>query len=180
LLATATKIANIPGLSQLGMKSLSELCDKKYEEELRSMGLSDIDIQNMRVNVRELQYIVYIILTLMTLTALAGGGPPDKELTASINLATRLYQDMSFFYSFNSATSITKDPIPIYKTIQDAYTLMGNAVNMIEDPSKDIYQRGRHEGESKTKVSAYKLMPGLSAYESTMNTMTQVFGQKPR
>lgn len=180
LLATATKIANIPGLSQLGMKSLSELCDKKYEDELRSMGLSDIDIENMRVNVRELQYIVYIILIMMTLTALAGGGPPDKELTTSINLATRLYQDMTFFYSFNSATSITKDPIPIYKTIQDGYSLIGNAVNMIEDPSKDIYQRGRHEGESKTKVSAYKLLPGLSAYESTMNTMTQVFGQKPR
>lgn len=180
MITLLTKIGNIPGLSQLGMKSLSELCDKRYEKELLSMGISKLDIENMRVNVRELQYLVYMSLIVMMLSAMSGDEPPDKETTLAINLGTRLYQDMSFFYSFNSATSITKDPIPIYKTIQDGYEFVGNAINYVENPAKDVYQRGRHEGESKTKVSAYKLMPGLSAYESTMNTMNSVFGTKPR
>lgn len=175
MLVTLTKIANVPGFSQLGMNSLSELCNEKYEKELKKLGLSDLDIQNMRVNIRELQYLVYMSLILLTLGAMAKGGPPDKELTTSINLGTRIYQDMSFFYSFNSATSITKDPIPIYKTIQDGYAFVGNGINYIEDPKSDVYLRGRHEGGSKTEQSLYKLLPGLSAYQSTLNTMSQVF-----
>jgi hypothetical protein len=178
LLATLTKVANIPGFSQLGMNSLSELCNEKYESQLKEMGLTDLDIQNMRVNIRELQYLVYMSLILMTLAAMAGDEPPDKELTSAINIGTRLYQDMSFFYSFNSATSITKDPIPIYKTIQDASVFIGNTYNYIEDPTSDIYERGRHQDGSKLEQSAYKLLPGLSAYQSTMNTMSQVFGTK--
>lgn len=177
MLVVLSKIANIPGASQLGMKSLSELCDKKYEAELKKYGLTDLDIQNMRVNIRELQYIAYMIILLLTLSAL-GGDDPDEDLILSINTATRLYQDMTFFYSFNSATSITKDPIPIYKTIQDGYALIGNVTNYIEDPNSDIYERGRHKGGSKTEQSLYKLVPGFSAYQSTINTMSQVFGAK--
>jgi len=178
MLTLLTKIANIPGFSQLGMKSLSELCEEKYEKDLKKLGLTDLDIQNMRVNIRELQYIIYMSLILMTLAALAGKEPPDKEMNMTINTLTRLYQDMTFFYSFNSITAITKDPIPLYKTIRDGHKLVGNMWNYLDDPQSDIYKRGRHEGGSKTAQSFYKMVPGLSSYQSTLNTMDQIFSNR--
>lgn len=173
VLSVLTKVANIPGISQLGGKSLAELCESKYEEELKKMGLSDLDIQNMRVNVRELQHMVYISLIVLALGAM--GGDDDKDRNFTINLGMRIYQDLSFFYSFNSATAITKDPIPIYKTIQDAYKLVGDSYNYVSNPSSDILKSSRNKGESKVSNDASRLFPGLSAYESTLNTMNRVF-----
>ena len=169
-----SKAANIPGIGHLGFKSLSELVSGKYDAHLKDLGLSDLDIENMRVNVREVQFVVYLLILGLVLKGLAGDDD-DKELNYTTNIISRLYQDMTFFYSFDSAFSIIKDPIPLRKTVVDTYDVVDRGFELFQD---DTYQSGWRKGKSKTWKEIQDLVPVLSSIQSTFSTMEQVYGQE--
>jgi len=181
LLVVTSQAANIPGLGHLGFKSLAELTSKKYEAHLKELGLSDLDIENMRVNVREVQFILYLFLLGLALKGLAGDDD-DEQLTYSANIIQRLFQDTTFFYSFNSAFSIVKDPIPLYKTIQDSYDVLDRTKAILYNPTHirevDTYQSGFRKGKSKLGKEVQDLIPIVSAFQSTLSTMEQVYGEQ--
>lgn len=175
LSVVTAKSANLPVVGHLGFRSISELASEKYEKHLKELGMTDLDIENMRANVREGQFILYLLLLGLALKGLAG--EDDEELTYLTNLANRLFQDVTFFYSFNSAFAIIKDPLPVYKTIQDIYDVTDAGFGYLQDPESDVYQRGFREGKSKLGKEVNDLIPIMSAYQSTLSTMEQVYGK---
>ena len=94
-----------------------------------------------------------------------------------VNLCNRTKQDLQFFMWPPSAMSIIKDPIPLYKTIQEAGDVITAAVNYIESPENRTFQSGIHRGDSKLWKEIKDLLPIFAAIQSTESTMSKVFGQ---
>ncbi len=86
-----------------------------------------------------------------------------------------MYQDLTFFYNFNSAESIIRDPLPIKKTIDGIADLLGASMNLCTNSPEAYYKQGDRKGEWKGVKISEGLAPGLSAYESTLNSATQLF-----
>lgn len=164
-------------LSVLGMNELSKITNENYEKSLKSLGMSEIDIENMRVNIRELQLIVFLAIIAGALKQLADDDD-DPELTFAINLGQRIHQDLTFFINPDSAMAVVKDPIPIWKTVQDATDVWTAILNKIENPEKDIYTRGRRKGESKLSKEFIDLFPGWSGIRSTIGITQQQFNSQ--
>jgi hypothetical protein len=164
-------------LSILGIKELSKITDKNYEESLKSLGLSDLDVENMRANMRELQMVLFLVILAGAFKQLADDDD-DPELTFSINLAQRLHQDLTFFINPDSAMAVVKDPIPIWKTLQDATDVWTAIWNKVENSEKDIYVRGRYKGQSKLSKELIDLFPGWSGIRSTIGVTQQQFNSQ--
>jgi hypothetical protein len=173
----ATKTFITSPLSVLGLKSLSKGLNQSYEESLKSLGLSELDVENMRANIRELQMILFFAVLAGALKQLADDDD-DPELVFLINLGQRLQQDLTFFMNPDSAMAVIKDPIPTWKVFQDATDVVVAISNRIEDPEKDIYQRGRYKGQSKTGKELIDLFPGWSGIRSTLAVSTQQFNSQ--
>lgn len=173
----ATKTFITSPLSVLGLKSLSKGLNQSYEESLKSLGLSELDVENMRANVRELQMILFFAIIAGALKQLADDDD-DPELTFLINLSQRLHQDLTFFMNPDSAMAVIKDPIPTWKVFQDVTDVITAISNRIEDPEKDIYQRGRYKGQSKTSKELIDLFPGWSGLRSTIAMGDQQFNSQ--
>ena len=169
------KTFNILPFNYLGMGAISKAAGQSYENHLKEMGLSTIDVENMRANVRELQFVLFVALLTGALKQL-DDDDDDPELTFLINLGERTYQDFSFFMNPNSAMSIIKDPIPIWKTMQDAVDVTVAIENRISDPEADVYQRGYRKGQSKVAKEFIDLFPGWSGIRSTFNMANYKFG----
>jgi len=147
---------------------------ENFEENYRKLGLQDIDIKNMQVNIREMRLAAWTLGIAMALGAAAGDGDDDKGLNVAINTANRIYQDLTFFASPTSAFSIIRNPLPIITTIEKFNELKDNALNYLGG-GNDTYQKGIYEGRSKLGVSVVKATPGLSAIPSTISTINQEF-----
>jgi hypothetical protein len=171
------KMLNIGPLKYLGFKALSEKASAAYEEDLKSMGMSELDIENMRMNVRELQFVLFCLILASALKSLADDDD-DPNLVFLTNLSQRTYQDLTFFILPPSTLSIIKDPIPIKKTIEDATDIITASSNYILNPEKDVYQKGRRKGKSKTAKEIEDLIPVWSAINSTQGTFDQVFNSQ--
>lgn len=173
-LVAAAKMFNFGPMKYLGFNALSKKAQELYEEDLKSAGLSELEIENMRVNVRELQFILFCLTLAGALKQLADDDD-DPTLTFLTNLSQRTYQDLSFFVLPPSTLSVIKDPIPIWSTIENATDLIESFGNYLQDPASDIYKRGRRKGDSKLAKEFSDLVPIWSAYNSTLGTMSQVF-----
>ncbi len=167
--------AKLPLLYHLGGKKVA----REYENFLKeNKNLSDLDIENMRVNIRELQFILASAVLMMALKGLAGGDDDDdfNMLTYLINQSQRLDQELWFFYSPKQAQQILKDIIPLYKTYGDVQDVLYAGVNLVEDPQSDIYKRGFRKGKSKFMKEFGETIPFYRSVQSTWSTGNQVFG----
>ncbi len=176
-LVVLAKLTNLPLIGQhIAANPIANWAEKEYEAYLKDLGLTDLDIENTRVNIREMQYIALMMLVAMALKGLADD---DKNpmLNFSINLAYRTYQDLSFYASPSSAMNIIKDPIPIWKTIQDFNDVINAGMILITDPSRDTYQKGLHKGDSKFAKELGDMFIISSAWNSTESTLNQIFNQ---
>ena len=169
-----SKMLNIGPMKYLGAKALSQKAGESYEEHLKKLGLSELDIENMRVNIREMQFILWCAIIAAALKQLADDDD-DKTLNFMTNLAQRTYQDLSFFVVPENAMAIVKDPIPTWKTIQDSNDIIHAILNYIDDPDSDVYQKGKRKGKSKLGKEMQDLTPIWSAVNSTFGTMDQIF-----
>jgi len=141
-------------------------------------GLSkEIDIQNMRANIRELQLILGFILLVMVLKQL-DDDEDDTNLAFLINLAQRAYQDLGFFYSPANAQNVLRDIIPIMKTVNDTFDVIDAGTNLITNPKEDIYKKGIRKGNSKFVKEASELFPVLQSVQSTLSAVNQTYGEK--
>lgn len=170
----AAKMLNIGPLKYIGGKALSEKAGESYENHLKGLGMSEIDIENMKVNVRELQFITFCLILTAALKALADDDD-DPTLTFLANLGERTYQDLSFFVLPSSAFSVMKNPIPPTKTIQDGIDVVNALANYVVNPEGDVYSKGKRKGKSKLLKEINDLTLVGSAVASTQNTMDQVF-----
>jgi len=163
--ASVTGLGIIPGLNNI------------FEKVLKGQKLSDVDIQNMRANVRELQILLGFVLLALMLKGL----DDDDDIPMSkfmINLAQRAYQDLGFFYSPSNAQNILRDIIPIMKTVNDAYDVFDKGTSFIISPSSDTYKRGIRKGHSKLVKETMELFPITQSIQNTISSISQVYGTK--
>jgi hypothetical protein len=145
-----------------------------FEAEYKALGLQDVDVKNMMVNIREMRLAVWTLGIALALGAAAGDGDDDKGLNVAINTANRIYQDLTFFASPTSAFSIIRNPLPIITTIEKFNELKDNTLNYLGG-GNDTYQKGVYEGYSKTFISGVKATPGLAAVPASISTAYQEF-----
>lgn len=168
------KMFNLGPLGRVGFKALSQKASEAYEADLKKMGLSELDIENMRMNIRELQFVMFCMILAAALKSLADDDD-DPNLVFLTNLAQRTYQDFTFFILPPSTLSIIKDPIPMKKMIDDVTDVTSALGSYITNPESDVYQRGRRKGKSKLGKEVGDFLPIISAINSTQGTFDQVF-----
>ncbi len=170
-----SSLAKLPVLYNLGGKKLN----KEYENFLKeNKNLSDLDIENMRVNIREIQFILASMVLMLALKGLAGDDDDDNfnMMVYLINQSQRLDQELWFFYSPKQAQQILKDIIPLYKTYGDVQDVVYAGLGYVEDPQADIYKKGFRKGNSKFMKEFGETIPFYRAVQSTWSTGNQVFG----
>jgi hypothetical protein len=172
--ATAAKL---PIIYQLGGKKIA----KQYENFLREeKNLTDLDLENLRVNIREIQFILASTMLMLALKGL-GGDDKDKDfnpLVYLINQSQRLDQELWFFYSPKQMQQIIKDVIPLTKTYTDIQDVVYSAINLVEDPQSDIYKRGFRKGHSKFMKEFSETIPFYRSLGQTWSTSSQIFGNQ--
>jgi len=179
-LTTFVKTMNLPVINTMSANVLSKLADttqRSYDNYLEKLDITELDVQNMRSNIKELQFILF---TLMLIAALKGLDDDDEQnpmLNFTLNLSNRLYQDLTFFTIPTSFMSIVKDPIPLYASVKGTVDVINALTNYIEDPSKDEYKTGYRKGDSKTWKEITDMLPIWSSWNSTQSVMSQVSSQ---
>lgn len=174
-IALATiKTFNIAPFNYLGMNKISKVLTESYEKQLEQLGMSTIDIENMRSNVRELQFILFIAMLVGALKQL-DDDDEDPTLVFLINLGNRLNTDLTFFVNPASFMSTIKDPIGTWKTAQDVADVTTAIVNYVQDPESDTYVRGKRKGKSKLAKNIMDLFPGISGMRAFWNSTEQKF-----
>jgi len=178
-LAAIAKMTNILPLGKYRFTKVDNLGTSALEKHLESIGASDLDIENLRANVKELQFILMTIALTWGIKALAGDDDDEDFYTKNflLNINQRIYSDLTAFVDPRSALSIVKDPLPIMKTIKEGIDVAVASMNYIQHPESRYYERGFRKGDLKLWKETKDLLPIYSALQSTQNTMTQIFGQ---
>lgn len=178
-LASVARMTNILPIGKYRFTKFSDAGNLQLEKYLEKLGASDLDLENMRANVKELQFILLTIAMTWGIKALAGDDDDDDNYTRNflLNINQRVYQDLTAFMNPASALSIIKDPFPILKTIKDGIDVATASVNYMEHPESRYYTKGFNKGDLKLWKETKDLLPIWSAIQSTQGTMRQVFGQ---
>jgi len=165
----------LPILNMLGGKKFAS----EYENFLKEKKqLSDLDLENLRVNIRELQLIIGSMIIVMALKGLAGDddGEDLPTLTYLINQSQRLDQELLFFYSPNQTTQILRDIIPLYKTYTDIQDVLNKGWDLVFDPSSDTYKKGFRKGQSKFMKELFETLPVAKSIQQISSTTNQIYG----
>ena len=179
-LTTFVKTMNLPVINTMSANLLSKLADttqRSYDNYLEKLDITELDVQNMRSNIKELQFILFTLMLIAALKALDDDDEQNPMLNFTLNLSNRLYQDLTFFTIPTSFMSIVKDPIPLYASVKGTVDVINALTNYIEDPSKDEYKTGYRKGDSKTWKEITDMLPIWSSWNSTQSVMSQVFSQ---
>lgn len=160
-------LKSIPTLFKLSL--LGRLTGAKVEE------VSEVDLSNMKQNLREMSYMATFYLVTMMLKAMAGGLDDDDDeiLNYTLNTAMRTEADLAFFVSPKAIKQITKDPIPPLKTVGDFLEMISASGDFII--GNDAIKSGRNKGRSKLFRATGKAFPITNQILTTESAMEQVF-----
>jgi hypothetical protein len=134
--------------------------------------LSDLDRANIRKTLTDVLTTLSVFMLLTALKGLKDGLDDDKEKNATslatvnflINHYNRIYDDIMFYISPNSAGDILREPIPARKMVKDIGEFNEALVRFAFDD--DIIIRGPYRGDSRLKREALQLIPFTSQYYS--------------
>jgi hypothetical protein len=143
-------------------------------------GLEDVDRNNLMIFIREMHFILGLIAACAMLKGLAGDeDDEDKSVLRYIyNQSERAQSELQFFFNPKDNAQILRDLAPMYSTIREAQRVMIRAYNYIEDPEKDVYQRGFRKGQSKLGTSVQELLPVTRSIQKTWSAMSQIYSDK--
>lgn len=180
LVTTLAKMTNILPLGKYRFSKIADKAGVNFDDYLKSIGASELDVENMRANIKELDFLLTSMIVALALRSLKNGDDDDDKYTVNflINLTSRTQQDLSFFMWPPSAMSIIKDPIPLWKTIQETGDVLSAGLNLLDSSKDPRFQRGINEGELKIWKELKDLLPVFSAIESTQSTVSKVWGQE--
>lgn len=182
VLTTLASMTNLLPLGKYRFTKLSKWADQEQAKYLESIGVSKLDIENMRANIKELDMLATMTILALALTAVSKGddGDDDDLMTINflVNLLNRTKQDLSFFMWPGSAMAIIKDPIPLYRTAQETGDVLNASWDYMFTSKPSRFQKGINKGELKLWKETKDLLPLFSAIESTESTLSKVFGQE--
>jgi hypothetical protein len=134
--------------------------------------LSELDRANVRKTLTDALTTLSVFMLLTALKGLKDGLDDDKEKNAAslatvnflINHYNRIYDDIMFYISPNSAGDILREPIPARKMVKDIGEFNEALVRYFFDD--DIITRGPYRGTSRLKRESLQLIPFTSQYYS--------------
>lgn len=180
-LNTLAKMTNLLPLGKYRFTTISKASGANFDAYLKEIGASELDVENMRANIKELDFLFTSLIVVLALSSLKHGddGEENDRYTVNflINLANKTQKELTFFMWPPSAMSVIKDPIPLYKTLQEAGDVLTAGINYLDSSKDKRFQRGINKGELKIWKELKDLLPVFSAIESTQSTVSKVFGQ---
>jgi len=130
------KDSSIKGYSTAALNAFSELMKftvfGKLFKAKPNEQLSDLDISNLKMLIRELTWGLSLYTTIMILSSMSGGDD-DENLPFykyAINQSSRLLRDITTYGSPSSFISLTKNPMPFMSTVSDIFKLGSKTIQL--------------------------------------------------
>ena len=131
-LTTLARMTNILPLGKYRFTKLANWAKEDYEKYLREIGASELDVENMRANIKELDFLLTSVIVTLALAGLKGGDDDDKKdplRRVLVKQASRNVDELAFFVSPDSAASIIdygKPAIPLLGLLIDIGKVFGD------------------------------------------------------
>lgn len=169
--------SGLPLLGRIGGNKFAEYTEKF----MKTKGLSQLDMENYRANIRELQFITIISMIMLALKHLwddEGDEVNRQVISYLFNQSQRFYQELTFFYFPNNALQIVRDFIPLTKTAQDVFDVASATWGLVFDPEHAVYQRGFRKGQYKLAKELKENIPVWRAAQLGNSLINQIYGAK--
>ncbi len=138
---------------------------------------NEVDAMNLRKNLAEISYLLYVTGAIMVIGHMLKGGDDDDKkkgaLMYAINTLYRMQQDLGFYSNPVTAMTVLQDPLPLTGLITDAFKFMEAATIKVTDPLADEIPTGIHAGESRFWRATKNMVPGVRVLQTTANLMDQ-------
>ena len=172
----ALLLGGLPGFGRLG----GNWFVGGTQERMLKKGLSKLDLENYRANLRDIQFIAVITMLMLGLKAMGDDDDnvPKELLYYAFNQTQRFHQELTFFMYPPNAVQIVRDFIPLYKTVTDLGEIVPAAWTYVFDHENDVYQRGFREGKSKLGRTISQNVPVWRAINLSSSIMSQAYGSK--
>ena len=170
----------------LGAIAANTISARAGRKVMSSLDLEGTDKANMNANVKEAWWLIMITASTAILLSLKGDDD-DKEdyvkqsaLKYLVNQTSRLENELWFFNSPASFSTIFRDAIPLWSTLQQAQKVWYAGQNFIFDNESDTYQRGFRKGKSKLATQTQLFFPVSKQLQSVWSMWSQVYSNKFR
>jgi hypothetical protein len=158
-----------------GMMSILFSNRDKANEKLKGENIEDIDIANLRMNLRELQILAGLIFFGFLIKSAMPDDDEDEEFVRGtmqilVNQLYRIEQDIYFYVSLNTLEDILRNPVPVFKLYIDYINALSASIEYLSDPSG-------YEKDSPLKKFA-KANPGSNQVVNIMYSATNSYRDK--
>ncbi|MCS6955208.1 MAG: hypothetical protein NZM44_02500, partial [Candidatus Calescibacterium sp.] len=146
---------------------------KTMIQEMKELGLLEVDAQNMAVNARHIRTILLfqiIAMVLLYLALFGADGQDDDDdglhntFVLLYNLVRRQLSELGFFIFPNEAMSLVRYPIRQFLVIQRVQQALSAWSIFFLDREMDIFKTGPYKGQSKVFWRTINLIPGISTW----------------
>jgi len=137
---------------------------------------NEVDAINLRRNMAEISFMLYVTGAMMALAYMLKGDEDDEDkrvLMYSLNVMHRLQQDLGFYSNPVTTMTILQDPMPALGLVSDSMNFIKHSAGLIVDPASDEIPTGIYAGDSKWFRSFQKMFPGTKAWQSFWNMTEQ-------
>jgi len=153
---------------------------------INAMDLEATDKANMYANVKEAWWLTMITASTYILLSLKGDDDDDEDyikqsaLKYLVNQTSRIENELWFFNSPASFSTIFRDAIPLWSTLQQAQKVWYAGQDFIFDNESDTYKRGFRKGKSKLATQAQLFFPVSKQLQSVWSMWSQIYSNKFR
>lgn len=131
---------------------------------------TETDAINLRRNMAEISFMLYVTGAMMVLAHLVKGEDDDdwkkRALMYNLNVLHRMQQDLGFYANPVTAQTVLQDPMPALGLVSDVMEFISATSGAIADPESDKIPTGIYAGESRWWRSFQKQFPGTKAWKS--------------
>ena len=140
---------------------------------------SETDAANMRKNMTELMFQLFLVAFTLILKAGADeDDDKDKRRTLALNLlinqAGRITTDIQFYVNPIEFERLARNAIPAFSIVVDAGKFVDSAVSHLMG-AEDILQSGPNKGESRTWRDLQKMLPLTSQRQRVKSASRQIY-----
>lgn len=153
---------------------------------INKLNLNTTDKANMYANVKEAWWLATLSVLTATLMMSLTGDDDDDELDPSqksmlrylYNQTSRVENELWFFYSPASFSTIFRDAVPLWSTLQQTQKVYYAAQRFIFDNEADTYKRGFRKGDSKLATQLELFFPVSKQAQSVWSMISQLYTNK--
>ena len=172
----------------LGAIAANTISSKAGRKMIDKLNLDATDKANMYANVKEAWWLMTIFASTMLLKVMAEAAGDDDDDTKDptklsalrwmTNQTSRIENELWFFNSPASFSTIFRDAIPLWSTLQQIQKVGYASQRYIFDNEADTYQRGFRKGDSKLATQLELFFPVSKQVQSVWSMWSQLYTDK--